>query len=39
MRFAKVLVILVMVTLGLGLVAMGVYTAYVARLWLEAMQS
>jgi len=39
MRFARMVGILVVMTLGLVAVAMGLYTAYVARMWARAMQS
>lgn len=39
MRLARSLAVLVVLTLGLAMVAMGAYTAYVARLWLRAMKT
>lgn len=39
MRFVRALAILMVLTLGLAMVAMGAYTAYVARLWLRAMKA
>lgn len=39
MRFARSLAFLLGVTLGLAMVAVGVYTVYVARLWFRAMRT
>jgi hypothetical protein len=39
MRFARLLGLLTVLTLGLVIVAMGAYTAYVARVWLRAMKA
>jgi len=38
-RFARSLGFFLGFTLGLAMVAMGVYTAYVARLWFRAMRT
>ncbi len=39
MRFVRSLAFLLGFTLGLVMVVMGVYTAYVARLWFRAMRT
>jgi len=39
MRFARFLAFVLGFTLGLAMVVMGVYTAYVARLWFRAMRT
>ncbi len=39
MKFVRMLAIVMVLTLGLAMVAMGAYSAYVARLWLRAMKA
>ncbi|MDR7427878.1 MAG: hypothetical protein QN152_01805 [Armatimonadota bacterium] len=39
MRFARSLALILGFALGLAIAAMGVYTAYVARLWFRAMRA
>ncbi len=39
MRFLRMTGFLLGIALGLAVVAIGAYTAYVARLWLRAMKA
>src|SRR3990172_9743056 len=39
MKFVRMLAFVMVLTLGLAMVAMGAYTAYVARLWFRAMKA
>jgi len=39
MKFVRILAFVMVLTLGLAMVAMGAYTAYVARLWFRAMKA
>ena len=39
MKFVRMLAFVLVLTLGLAMVAMGGYTAYVARLWFRAMKA
>jgi len=39
MKFVRMLAFVLVLTLGLAMVAMGAYTAYVSRLWFRAMKA